>query len=313
MKKYAVLLIVYKRYHNLEHLITTLTKSNIRIYAYVDIDDNSSKENLNAISLVKKYTDLGQIASHVNKRNLGAGSAIPKAIDWVFNHEDYVLVFEDDCELGDHALEYFENSINHLSDQVKIISGRSAYAETDKFRPINKLTLTNYSLTNGWLTSRESWQNISRRIESGVKFRLYLLTVLRNPVKTLPLSYFYAACLMNMGVKRFAWDCFVTFEMLAKNYYSVNPDLTCITTKGIDEFASNTIGASYHSRNHIALSSEFSPSSFLDTNRKYIKSNNTFIKKNIYNIKWYHLFSPIKSCFKTRRYRFRWLSIESEL
>jgi hypothetical protein len=193
MKKYAVLLIVYKRYHNLEHLITILTKSNIRIYAYVDIDDNSSKENLNAISIVKKYTDLGQIASHINKRNLGAGSAIPKAIDWVFNHEDYVLVIEDDCELGDHALEYFENSINYLSAQVKIISGRSAYAETDKFRPINKLTLTNYSLTNGWLTSRKSWQNISRGIESGVKFRLYLLAVLRKPLKTLPVILTSAA------------------------------------------------------------------------------------------------------------------------
>lgn len=313
MKKYAVLLVVYKRYHNLEHLITILTKSNIRIYTYVDIDDNSSKENLNAISIVKKYTDLGQITSHINNRNLGAGTAIPNAINWVFNHEDYLLVIEDDCELGDHALDYFENSINYLRDQVKIISGRSAYAETDKNRPIKKLTLTNYSLTNGWLTSRESWQNISRRVESGVNFRLYVLTVLRNPLKTLPLSYFYAACLINMSAKRFAWDCFVIFEMLAKNYYSVNPDLTCITTKGIDEFASNTIGASYHSRTHIALSSEFSPSSFLDTNRKCIKSNNTFIKKNIYKIKWYHLFSPIKSCFKTRRYRFRWLTIESKL
>ena len=305
MKKFAILIIVFKRPDKLETKIRQLLYFGYPLYIYVDFDNQNSPENKKVISIINDLKNRYKFSYHINKKNIGPGYAVPAAIDWAFKSEENLLILEDDCELGNHALQYFENAQNYINGDIKIVSGRSAWNEDSNSRPNGILTLTNYPLTNGWLVSKIAWKEISIYLNDGVNFYEIIKIFLKSPTKLIPLSFFYSACILNTRSNRKAWDCFVALKMISQNYFSVNPDLTLITTRGIDEVASNTFYENYVDCDAIALASIHPPGVNLDRDKNLIELNNLYIENVIYSMKCYHLFSPIKSWFKIFKYNLR--------
>jgi hypothetical protein len=303
MSQYAVLIIVYKRLNNLEKLITNLQKSNRDILVYVDYADCYSPENQAVISCVRQFTESGVITSKINTSNVGPGYAIPEAVQWGFNFANYLLVLEDDCEIGINALEYFTNTQSLIDQNIKIISGRAAWDEEAPSRPKEILTLTNYALTNGWLVSIDSWSDLSVYLSRKIRLVVIAKKILFNPSRALPLLFFYSACLVNMKTERKAWDCFIVLQMILENYYAVNPDLSCISTGGIDEFATNTKIKLSETNSYISFAGNNPPSYLLNRDKNFIKSTNKQIERNLYMIKFFHLLSPLNSWFKTFKYK----------
>lgn len=302
MSEIAILIVVYKRLNNLEKLITSLQDSNNEILVYVDFDDYHSAENKAVISCVKKFTSSRVVTSTINVKNVGPGFAVPEAIRWGFQYANYLLVIEDDCEIGTKALQYFRSTQHLINSRIKVISGRAAWNEGALARPKKILTLTNYALTNGWLVSYDAWNDLSLYLSkkiSVIKIAKYLLL---HPFNALPLLFFYSACLINSKTERKAWDCYIILQMILENYYAINPDLTCISTGGIDEIATNTKINKLEQSTYIALASEKSPSSVLNCDQNFINSNNRHIEKNLYRIKTYHLLSPLKAWLRTFKY-----------
>lgn len=303
MSQYAVIIIVYKRITNLEKLITNLQKSKRDILVYVDYDDYGSPENQAVISYVRQFTELGVITSKINVRNVGPGYAIPEAVQWGFNFANYLLVLEDDCEIGINALEYFTNNQYLIDQKIKIISGRAAWDMEAPSRPKEILTLTNYALTNGWLVSADSWSDLSIYLSRKIRLVDIAKNILFNPSRALPLLFFYSACLVNMKTERNAWDCFIVLQMILENYYAVNPDMSCISTGGIDEFATNTKIKLSEKISYISFASNSPPAHLLNRDEYFIKSTNKQIERNLYKIKFFHLLSPLNSCFKIFKYK----------
>jgi len=303
MSEIAILIVVYKRVNNLEKLITSLKYSNNEILVYVDFDDDHSAANQAVISCVKKFTSSRVVISTINVRNVGPGFAVPEAIRWGFQYANYLLVIEDDCEIGTNALQYFTNTQHLIDSRVKVISGRAAWNEEALARPKKILTLTNYALTNGWLVSYDSWNDLSLYLSKKISIIKIAKYLLFNPFNVLPLLFFYSACLINSNTERKAWDCYIILQMILENYYAINPDLTCISTGGIDEIATNTKINKLAPNTYIALASEKSPSYVLNSDKNFINSNNRHIEKNIFRIKTYHLFSPLKSWFRIFKYK----------
>ena len=304
MTNYAILIVAYRRPNELVSLVESFRDTYKRIYVYVDYDENVSIENQEVIQIAKRLQITGVITCWINSENVGVGRAVPAAINWSLKTEDYILVLEDDCELGEHALNYFSNSQELISGKVALVSGRSAWSELENFPLDNHLSLTNLALTNGFLVSRQSWRRISRSLVHPKLGRRYLISILRKPRNILVLNYMYSACLVNSKISMKAWDCFIVFEMLASSYYSVNPNLSTISTRGIDHVASNTKIHHSESLEYVVRASRNKPSNRLDVSRNSIILTNRQISRNIYRVRIQNLFSPIKSWFKIFKYKF---------
>jgi hypothetical protein len=304
VKNFAVLIVAFRRPNELAKLVKSLSGSGKKVYVYVDFDENLSAENQEVIQIAKKMHSPGEVNCLINSKNVGVGRAVPTAINWSLESENYVLVLEDDCELGEHALSYFSNTLELISGDVAIVSGRSAWPEEVRLPHYNQLTLTNLPLTNGFLVSKQSWELISRSLVHPRIDRLYLISILKNPAKILLLNFIYSACLINSRIATKAWDCFIAFEMLASNLYSVNPNLSAVTTRGIDDVASNTKLTNSGTFEYIVKASSNKPSEVLDKGRSSIKLTNHQVSKKIYNVKIQNLFSPLKSWLKIFKYKF---------
>jgi hypothetical protein len=300
----AVLIVAYRRPKELLNLVESLSGTHIKIYVYVDYDENNSSENQEVLQIAKSLQITGVITCWINSENVGVGRAVPSAIDWSLESEDYILVLEDDCELGEYALSYFLNSRHLISGKIAIVSGRSAWSELVNSPVLDCLTLTNLALTNGFLVSKQSWTRISRSLVHPKLGRRYLISILSNPRNFLVLSYMYSACLVNTKISMKAWDCFIVFEMLVSSYYSVNPNLSTISTRGIDHVASNTKIHDSKGLEYVVRASRGQPSTKIDMSRNSIILTNRQISRNIYGVKIQNLFSPIKSWLKIFKYKF---------
>ena len=304
MTNLAVLIVAYRRPKELLSLVESLSGTHKKIYVYVDYDENKSSENQEVLQIAKSLQIGGVITCWINSENVGVGRAVPSAIKWSLESEEYILVLEDDCELGEYALSYFSKSRDLISGKVAIVSGRSAWSELVNSPLHNRLTLTNLALTNGFLVSKQSWERISRSLAHPKLGRRYLISILSNPRNFLVLSYMYSACLVNTKISMKAWDCFIVFEMLVSSYYSVNPNLSTISTRGIDHVASNTKIHDSESLEYVVRASRDQPSNRLEMSRNSIILTNRQISRNIYRVKIQNSFSPIKSWLKIFKYNF---------
>lgn len=304
MSDYGVLIVAYRRPKELSELIESLIPTGKSIYVYVDLDEKTSIENQEVIKVAEKFHKSAAIIRKVNLRNEGVGHAVPSAITWSLEYEENILVLEDDCELGAHALEYFDNSKKYISGKVVIVSGRSAWSEKYSNQLHHHLTLTNFALTNGFLISKDSWRVISRTlVDQRLEIR-FVISAFKRPRNFLSLSYFYAACKLNSKIEMKAWDCFIVFEMLASNLHSLNPNYSAITTRGIDQVASNTKKNEWQTVEYVVKASEIKPSNQLNHSRKALLETNYEISKKIYKCNFRHLFSPMKAWVKIFIYRF---------
>ncbi len=304
MSNFGVLIIAYRRPLSLSKLTERLIPTGRPIYVYVDHDENSSIENREVIEFAEKLHASGAIICKFNHRNAGVGQAVPCAIQWALGFEESILVLEDDCELGNHALEYFDKSRKYLSREVMIISGRSAWPDNFKHHLHNQLTFTNFALTNGFLISRDTWKIMSRTLYDQRLELRFLISVLRKPRNILALAYFYSACKVNSKIEMKAWDCFIVFEMLVSNLYSLNPNFSTITTRGIDHVASNTKGDERQVAEYVVKASEFKPSEKLNSHRRALLETNSQISRNIYKCKIQNLLSPVKAWLIIFKYKF---------
>jgi hypothetical protein len=304
MSDYGVLIIAYRRPRALSELIERLIPTGKSIYVYVDLDEGSSIENQEAIKIAEKFHASASIICKINLRNAGVGQAVPSAIMWSLGYEENILVLEDDCEIGTHALEYFDNSKKYISEHVMLVSGRSAWPEKSARQLHNQLTLTNFALTNGFLISRDSWRVISRTLFDQRLEMRFIMSALKRPRNLIALCYFYAACKLNSMIEMKAWDCFIVFQMLTSNLYSCNPNHSAISTRGIDEVASNTKMIEWQTDEYIVIASQTKPSEELDYSRKSLLKTNFEISKNVYKCNYRHLLSPMKAWFKILIYKF---------
>ena len=304
MSKYAVLIVAYRRPREFINLIESLKNSDKKIYAYIDFDENLSFENQEVIRIGRNFQNKGVIVCEVNSENRGVGLAVPSAIDWALKTEEQILVLEDDCELGKHALSYFSECADFISGNVVMVSGRSAWPENYQTSRNELLTLTNLPLTNGFLISRQSWKLMSKSFVHPKLGSRYIVSIFKNPSNLLIMSFVYSACIFNAKTSLKAWDCFIAFEMLVSNYYSVNPNFSTISTRGLDHVASNTKTENFNHIDYVALASDNKPSFYLDKSANSTSSTNYEIIKNIYGVRIQNLFSPTKSWFKIFKYKF---------
>lgn len=286
------MLVAYCRESGIANLLNTLQHDTRKIYVAIDkAPPNLQTQNLNVIRCVETFRSTLDLEIKLNETQAGVKFGVPWAVDWVLANEDACIILEDDCTISLEALDYFDSMAENLVGNVALISGDSPW----EVGQVEASSLSDYPLIWGWATNRNQWSRLRQLIGGEIAWLRIIRSILKFPKKTLPISYFLAAQMRVKKGKLKAWDCSVALNMLLNNLTCIIPNVRLVNNVGDDEYAHHTLTGTALSRNSIDSSSAVTT---LLTDSAQLKNfTNRAIRKEIYNMKWRHLFSPIKALF----------------
>ena len=129
------------------------------IYVFVDGCDDHTKswQNLECRAVAEKLRhEKSVVEILLPERNLGQGIGIPSAINWFFNHQDFGLILEDDCQISPSFHSYvLENSWRILDAEhgAATLCGSNIFGITSSESVFASPLFESW----GWATSRTNW------------------------------------------------------------------------------------------------------------------------------------------------------------
>lgn len=116
-------------------------------------------ENCRKVQEIVKQVDWTcEIHTLFRKENVGCGRGPAEAISWAFEHEDRLIILEDDCVAALSFFGFCEELLERYKDDTRIwnISGRS-HQHGSKFFDNQDYIFSRYAHTNGWATWKRCW------------------------------------------------------------------------------------------------------------------------------------------------------------
>ena len=236
-------------------------------------------------------------SSEIYSSHLGPGKAMLRALDWVFQYEEIVLVLEDDVFPNKHAEGYWELVKDIVSSSYVLATSRSPFRDQKISNHLNS-GLSKYALTNGWIVSRQIWEDFQSHQNKSL-LNEFIKFIVKQPllVRTEHFFFLAAAILGRRGIVP-AWDSQFIFFVLLNKIKTITPNKSCVEIRGVDAVASNTLTNSKTIDEIFWRADDLPPATYFSndelTNSIYDKE----IKSKIYNIRWWHIFSPIKSLLR---------------
>ena len=92
-----------------------------------------------------------------------------------------------------------------------------------------------------------------------------------------------------------AWDCAIALEMLLNGYKSIISNRNLVENSGQDVIASHFSNSESQLEEIVSKAQSGPASSVLDSSMEWSKRVDLAIEKNVYQLKWRHIFSPLKA------------------
>lgn len=171
-------------------------------------------------------------------RNLGCGLGVFTAINWLFTHEEYGIVIEDDCICNDSFFKFMAEVLGKYKDDNRIgmIAGSNLIGQSET--PSSSYFFSRYKSCWGWGTWRRAWVNM----DINMKWRK---TDLNNIINN---SGYYGRgnskwiyqlkCIDNNYVS--AWDWQWYFTLSAQNQLCIYPVVNLVSNIGDGKDATHT-------------------------------------------------------------------------
>lgn len=290
--KPPVLVVCFRRPRNLQLIIEECKDKSRDIFIFIDRNNLDDELNAEVCRMANSYnTTINRVKIKVSETNLGVRNAVPRAIDWALESCESLIVLEDDCIPNEFALSYFDYCIDFVNEDTVMISGSTLPNLPDHLT--GYLYESEFPLIWGWALTKGSWEKI--RPDRLIKFKDVLRGLIKNPRNLIPILYFYAAVIrINSGLLQ-AWDSPVALKMLIENYKSVVPDYSVISNIGNDEVASHFELTTSCSDALVTTYGDQSPAKLKNLNRTLSSKLNKEIRLQIYQMKFKHILSPLKS------------------
>jgi len=239
----AALIITYRRFSHLEKLVDLCLQAGIpRIY--ISSDGSKNHVDRDAVFAVRKelarLCDLhaGKIIVNLRTQNLGAAVNVLSSCDWVFDHEDFVLILEDDCipsiDFFFFVLDYKDSLI---SDKDLYLICGSQFAPKNITN--NSVSTSIYPMVWGWATSREKWFGLTTRMRMR-DFSKFCLFKFTSNDKT----FWRAGARRAFAGYVDAWDIPLVKAVRDLNGKVIVPGSNLVSNIGGDEHATHTIAGS---------------------------------------------------------------------
>ncbi len=211
--------------------------------------------------------------------NRGCAASVISSCNWVFSHENFAMVLEDDCIPSDGFFQHIYKNINNISNTSKnvMISGTQL---APKSLTKEQRNLSVYPMIWGWATSSDKWGELSK------SFNFEESSWSSDKIISRAEKIFWDA-----GSRRAkdgfidVWDILIARFMRQNSLFSILPPVSYISNVGNDQFATHT----FNSSPFLFQDAE----SFVDEESPLIESIkvDTWIRENVYGISWIHNFS----------------------
>jgi hypothetical protein len=290
--KPPVLVVCFRRPSNLELILKVCDDKSRDIFIFIDKskpDDELNAEVCRIANLHKIAS--GRVKLKISDTNLGVRHAVPNAINWALESCDSLIVLEDDCIPNDFAIEYFDNCVGYVNEEVVLISGSTLPNFPTKLK--GYLFESKFPLIWGWALTKQSWEKI--RPDREINSKDVVKGIFRNPNNIIPILYFYSAVIRIQNNLLNAWDSPIALRMLIENYKSILPDCSVISNVGQDEVASHFNSKSSRAETIVTTYGDRAPAMTKSSSKKLTLELSKEIQSQIYKMKFHHVLSPVKS------------------
>jgi hypothetical protein len=229
MKELPVLIIAFNRPAAFRLLVDRICRQN-GISLYVSIDGPRGNEDELAQAEMLAYLDTIKIPITINhfERNLGCALGVSKAIDFLFLHEEYGVILEDDILPSDEFFNFQRAALSRFADDKMIYSVGGFVAEKRATPFLNV-----HGSIWGWGTWRDRWANFSldNRLSRGavihsLRFESFLSFLL---------NLTYLKDLKRKSVN--TWDYQWKFTKLKNRSFSILPGRSLTSNIGFGDLS----------------------------------------------------------------------------
>jgi hypothetical protein len=171
--------------------------------------------------------------------NLGCGSAVSKAIDWFFLHEEYGIILEDDCVPGESFFNFCKELLIKYKTESRImmISGCSFQKRS---YDSNSYYYSRYIHIWGWATWRRAWEYYQfKPADNAVQINSELTEIFGEAKE----REVWVRNVLNAASGAVnTWDYQWMYAIWKNNGFSVVPWRNLISNIGYGDDATHTIG-----------------------------------------------------------------------
>jgi len=284
----ALLLIAYRRVETVGHILEISSSSGVK-NVYVVIDKSPRDELVffqeEIVSLCEKYRSSFSTMHIIERRsNVGCAASVMTGIEWVFHHEDFLCILEDDCIPTPDFFAFVRATRNILEsdDDVLLVCGTQFAPKT---LSNGRWVKSKYALTWGWATTKKNWSVI----------RSNILSAENSPISTRKrwsVKRFLDAedRYWNSGARRArrgyvdVWDTVLLQVMRERKKYAILPAESLVTNVGDDTDATHTKSSEWTHK---------STGTFLEQHRQPSPSSeiDQWLERHFFRISRRHLIS----------------------
>ncbi len=274
-----------------------------RLYLSSDGPRDSFSGEIDKIMRVREYIEQNidwecTVHKNYSDTNLGCGIKMSSAISWAFEHEDRLIIIEDDCVVDPSFFRYCEELLDYYKNdgRVMLIDG---YCNAGK-----AITQDSYFFSAvpedywGWATWKRVWDkyeyDIVRSNERDILSYLKKITS-RGGVKH------FLQCFDTVSSHRTdIWDYQLLYMLVKEQGVAILPNTNLVFNAGIGDDATHTINTpTYYSSDSHQMAFPLKHPSTVESAKKYDKAiwKSSLVNEMIRFIKQFFGIDPNKSIF----------------
>lgn len=278
------LVIGYLRLERIERILEHLASLDFgQVFLALDCAKNERDKNRQLKFLeeaIHKFDSINLRIWH-RKENLGVALGVLTAIEWFFQNVNQGVIIEDDIIFEEDFIEFTKLCFDEYFTEstVLMVSGTNGTKIGTQF-PV----FVRYPQIWGWATNEEKWREILSLILREKKFKPSLFV---SPSK----AFFWAGARRASDGTVDTWDLPLAYEMKSCGKLCVIPGANLVKNVGNDQFASHGTEDGFTLNQQIE---NWHPVDNYRTKVGYSSRHEKALERVVFNVHWYHIFSPIK-------------------
>lgn len=283
----GVLIVGYQRPDSIRQILEQCSSNGIkRVYLSIDAPKDSSQTSYEKNVEIKQIcadfeTEFDLVSQRFLLSNVGCSANLLSACDWVFEHEEFVAILEDDCIPSAAFFEFVIDalpSVDSEEELVLVCGTQFAPPSVVGSAPYK----SKYSLTWGWATSIKKWDWIKSQLAAKASQSV--------PKKLFSLNseeiYWMEGARRAFQGYVDVWDTALVMSLIFKNRFAILPNQNLVTNVGNDAVATHTGGDRKWLHEPVG--------NYSSGDLKVYPRNpdaDAWLKNNFYRIRFRHLFS----------------------
>ncbi len=177
MKDLPILLLCFNRPLHIKRLIAVLRPlAPKNLYVHCDGPRRKHESDIEMVAKVREVISQDidwecNLKTYFRAENVGLRNSVVGAINWLFEYEEYVVVFEDDCLPDPGVFPFCSELLQRFAgnDEIMHISCTNWAAAHTQHRADSYL-FSHFAFVTGWATWKRAWQHMTLDLDGLEEF-----------------------------------------------------------------------------------------------------------------------------------------------